>query len=113
MVLVQYQYHIGREGASLSSTGLLIKYCIDMVATIKVLGQANVDAQPARMAIIWKVMVKVMVMMCEALKDRVLGLLWTALLPVPPDSVNAHNMVWWFRILLIHVQRIVISSCLL
>ena len=67
MVLVQYQYHIGREGASLSSTGLLIKYCRDMVATIKVLGQANVDAQPARMAIIWKVMVKVMVMMCEAL----------------------------------------------
>ena len=93
MVLVQYQYHIGREGASLSSTGLLIKYCRYMVATIKVLGQANVDAQPARMAMIWKVMVKVVVMMCEALtlKIRVLGFLRTALLSAPPDSVRAHN----------------------
>ena len=63
------------------------------MATIKVLGQANVDAQPARMAIIWKVMVKVMVMMCKALalKIRVLRLLRTALLPAPPDSVNTHN----------------------
>ena len=54
-------------------------------------------------------------MMCEALtlKILVLGFLRTALLPAPPDSVNAHNMVWWFGVLLIHVQRIVISSCLL
>ena len=70
------------------------------------------DAQPARMAIIWKVMVKVMVMMCEALKIRVLGFLRTALLPAPPDSVNTHNGLV-VRDSFDSCAKIVISSCLL
>ena len=69
------------------------------------------DAQSARMVIIWKVMVKVMVMMCEALKICVLGFLRTALLSAPSDSVRAHNgLVVWDSF--DSCAKIVISSCL-
>ena len=53
------------------------------------------------------------VVMCEALtlKILVLGFLRTALLPAPPDSVNAHiGLVAWDSF--DSCAKIVISSCL-
>ena len=85
------------------------------MATIKVLGQANQCGRSVSKDgyIIWKVMAKVVVMMCEALtlKILVLGFLRTALLPAPPDSVNTHNGLV-AQDSYDSCAKIVISSCL-